>query len=202
VITDVGLDLDGVMFDFSSVATEEFSLLLNKPLTHPTTWEFYREPAWGLSKGEFYDLLEKVTVEREIFDRGALIEGTQEGWKMLRNMGVNIHIITHRSKSAMSQTTRWLERYNMLPDGLYFTESKAMVLDAIRDDEAVAIDDNWHQCFTYQNMDIKSFLYTQPWNRAYSHRRVSSLVDFAQYIRTYNEYCILEESFLQMGELI
>lgn len=201
MITDVGLDLDGVLFNFSSVAVDHFSKVLGRPLTFPTTWEFYTEPAWDITKAEFDLLLEEATVEHEIFDQGAPIAGTKEGWNALRELGLNIHIITSRSPGAMTQTTRWLERHNILPDSLHFAHNKAGVLDAVTQAKAVALDDHFDQCVNYRAYGITSFLFDQEWNKKFPARRVFSLAHFARYIAIHNDYWVLEDEFERMEEV-
>lgn len=196
MITDVGLDLDGVLFDFSSAVTDSFSRILGRELPAPTTWEFYKD--WGLRKEEFYALLATVTVDDELFDHGSPINGTVQGWELLRALGVNIHIITHRSMLAMNQTTKWLERYNLIPDGLYFTGDKALVLSSIAEEQAVAVDDHYDHYLDYHLMGLTAFVFHQPWNKDYSARRVHSLQELAQYIESHNNYALLEDKYHSM----
>lgn len=194
MITDVGLDLDGVLFDFSHVVTEAFSKVLGPNLPYPTKWEFYTD--WGLSAQEFYHLLDTLTVDEEIFDSHPPIPFTEEGWADLRDQGLNIHIITHRSMVSCVQTTRWLERYRLVPDTLHFTGEKAQVLSAISNERAIAIDDHYLHHVNYQDHGILSFLFNHPWNtKHHDAPRMDSLPEFAQYIRKYNEYWKMVEHY-------
>jgi hypothetical protein len=189
VITDVAIDLDGVVFDFAESATFYFSRHLNKSLPRPTTWEFYTD--WGLEAWEFYTMLDELTEEHDIYDSGAPLQNTIEGWNSLVTQGVNIHVITHRSPRAYTQTCRWLERFNMLADSLHFTGNKPETLHAcaVGGGALAAIDDNIHQYDAYIKNGVKAYLYTQPWNsRAVNASRVSDLMEFAEAVRINNDF--------------
>jgi hypothetical protein len=191
MITDVAIDLDNVVFDFSTVITKHFSEHFGIDFPTPNKWEFYED--WGLSASNFYNILDKLTIETELFNEGAPIPKTLVGWHSLRDQDLKIHIITHRSHSAYGQTIKWLERYQLIPDSLHFTGNKADVLQAISTDEAVAIDDHVDQYVNYQMMGVRGYLFTQPWNRGYPARRVSTLPEFADEIRLYNQFCAMED---------
>lgn len=197
-ISDVGIDLDSVLFDFCSTVVDHFSRELGWAVPRPRIWEFYSE--WGLSKEEFYGMLEEAIVEHDFFNCGSPIPGTLEGWKLLRQQNVKIHIITHRSLLAMRQTAQWLERYNLIPDGLHFTENKASVLDAVSSRLSVALDDNYDHVRNYKLSGIPAFYFTQPWNENLPGRRVGSLTEFATYVKVCNEYQYLEDYYEEMEE--
>lgn len=194
MITDVGVDLDGVLFDFSRAVVDTFSKVLGPGLPYPSKWEFYED--WGLTAGEFYELLDTLTIDEELFDSYPPIAHTAEGWSDLKSQGVRIHIITHRSMVATTQTMRWLERYRLVPDTIHFTGKKAQVLSAISERRAIAIDDHYEQHLNYQDHGILSFLFDQPWNSRYhEHSRMFTLPEFSQYIRKYNEYWNMVEHY-------
>lgn len=193
MITDVGLDLDGVVFDFATVVQKHFSDYLKRDLPFPRTWEFYEE--WDLTAGQFYDLLDLFTHEREMFDVEAPIPKTMVGWQALRDQGLNIHIITHRSPSAYGQTVKWLERYRLIPDSLHFSGDKARILSAITSGESASIDDHYEQYISYCRNGVNAFLFDQPWNRNHAGRRVHTLPEFAEYVRVYNQYNGLEAKY-------
>lgn len=187
MITDVGIDLDGVMFDFSRVVTAVFSKHLGKQLPTPTKWEFFDE--WGLTAKEFYHLLDDLTVETEFFNSESPIRHTMQGWKMLREQNLRLHIITHRSSCSYNQTVRWLERYRFIPDSLHFSGDKASILSAITVDEAASVDDLVSQYQDYSDTGIRAYLFNQTWNMHYDGaRRVNNMMEFAESIKLYNDY--------------
>lgn len=199
MITDVAIDMDGVLFDFASVITKHFSEYFGTELPAPKGWEFFSE--WGLSADSFYTLLDHLTTERELFNEGSPIPKSMVGWKSLREQGLRLHVITHRSWSAHAQTIKWLERYRFIPDSLHFTGDKAPVLASISTDEFAAIDDHYEQYAEYKAYGTKAFLFTQPWNEGHPGRRVSTLEEFADAIKLYNEYWKSENKFELMEQV-
>lgn len=196
MITDVAVDIDGVLFDFSTVVTKHFSEYYNKQFSVPTCWEFFAE--WGMTADEFYETLDKLTYEREIFNDEAPIPKTMVGWQALRDQGLRIHVITHRSPSAQGQTIKWLERYRLIPDTLHFSGQKAEILTAISLDECASIDDHYEQYAEYKNYGVNAYMYTQHWNRGYLGRRVQTLPEFSEVIRVHNQYCNSEIKYGMM----
>ena len=93
MITDVAIDLDGVVFDFSRVVTAVFSKYLKTDLPTPTKWEFFDE--WNMTASDFYSLLDHLTVETEFFNSESPIRHTMVGWQSLREQNLRIHVITH-----------------------------------------------------------------------------------------------------------
>ncbi|NBS71322.1 hypothetical protein EBT31_20795 [bacterium] len=187
MITDVAIDLDGVVFDFSRVVTAVFSKYLKTDLPTPTKWEFFDE--WNMTASDFYTLLDHLTVETEFFNSESPIRHTMVGWQSLREQNLRIHVITHRSHCAYDQTVKWLERYRLIPDTLHFAGDKAPILSALMIDEGASVDDNIGQYEDYFDMGIRSYLFNQPWNSQKKNaRRVNNLIEFADDIKLYNKY--------------
>lgn len=186
MIKDVAIDMDGVLYDFSSAIHYHASAYLRRDLSLPTKWEFFLD--WGMTHNEFYSMLEELTVEEEIFNQGSPYPLVKEGWKSLREQGLKIHIITHRAQSAYRQTTQWLERFQLLPDTLHFTDKKAHVLRAVSTDEYASLDDNELIHQTYVANHAHAFVMDRPWNWGAVGYRVDDLKEFADRIKIYNEY--------------
>jgi uncharacterized HAD superfamily protein len=198
MITDVGVDIDGVLFDFATIIQFHASRELGRDLTYPDKWEFYTD--WGLTESDFYNLLEHLIEEKQLFNEGSPYEGVMQGWRSLREQNLNIHIVTHRPWSSISQTTRWLERWRLQPDSIHFTDNKSGVLTALAIEECASIDDYTEQYLSYEWSGAHSFLQTRPWNQQIGDaRRVSSLYEFSQAIKTYNEYHTLWKREISHG---
>lgn len=190
MITDVAVDIDGVLFDFATTVQKHFSEYFQTAFPKPTTWEFYEH--WNLSAKQFYDTLDLLTDERDLFNDSAPLPKTMVGWQALREQGLRIHIITHRSPTAYAQTIKWLERYRLIPDTLHFSGQKADIINALAVDECASIDDHVFQYNEYRDSGVHGYLYTQPWNDQYAGRRVNTLPEFANIIKTHNEYWKME----------
>lgn len=184
-ITDVGIDIDGVIFDFASAFHEYCSYRLkNDSLPMPTHWDFYLE--WGLTFKSFNDLLKEATVDERLFMWRYPIQNSLQGWESLKNQGLRIHILTHRASYAYSQTTEWLEKHKMFPDTLHFGYEKD-ILKHISHKKAAAVDDYTKYYDMYDNNGVMPFLMTQPWNIGHRATRVTDLLDFATKVKEYNE---------------
>lgn len=197
MITDVAIDMDGVLFDFAGTITKHFSDYFDTELPAPKNWEFFEE--WGLSADSFYTLLDHLTVEKEIFNEGSPIPRSMVGWQSMREQGLRLHVITHRSWSAHTQTIKWLERYRLIPDSIHFTGEKASILSALAIDEAAAIDDHYEQYVDYKGAGVHAYMFTHRWNASYPGRRVSTLEEFANVIKMHNEYWRMENDFEAMS---
>lgn len=194
MITDVGIDLDGVLFDFARVVTAVFSKHLDTQLPLPKKWEFFDE--WGMTAPQFYSLLDELTVETEFFNSESPIVKTMSGWQKLREQDLRLHIITHRSHYAYDQTVHWLERYRLIPDSLHFSGDKAPILQSLTIDESAAIDDNIDQYLCYTDMGTRCYMFNHSWNMELSGaRRVNNLIEFAENIKLYNDYWTQEHSY-------
>lgn len=190
MITDVGIDMDGVMYDFATEFRNYCGKRMNRTdLPFPRHWEFYED--WGLDRETFYNWLDEATLNDNIFLTGEPLTDTVEGWQRLRGMGMRIHILTHRRFPAYEQTVRWLNKHGFLPDSLHFGEDK-VALSAIAVEDSASIDDHIGYYEMYQQVEVLSFLRTQPWNLNYYARRATTLLDFACKVEQYNNYLRME----------
>lgn len=187
MITDVGIDMDGVMYDFAGAFRGycENRLQVNAPLPEPRHWEFYED--WGLDKETFYEWLTDSTINDSLFYRGNAYDNTIAGWRKLKDMGLRIHIMTHRHIESVGQTAEWLYEHGFIPDSMHFGVDKT-ILEAMAIDQAAAIDDYTKYYDDYEKVGVKAFLRTHPWNADHSGRRVADLLEFADAIEAYNTY--------------
>lgn len=190
LITDVGIDLDGVLYNFAHEFREYCTARLGvTELPYPKHWEFYED--WGLDKDTFYQWLNEATEQEQIFNRGLPYPLVLEGWEKLRTLDVKIHILTHRHPLAYAQTAEWLLRYGLVPDTLHFGANKN-ILKTLSTGTAAAIDDYTGYYDSYTNANIKAFMMSQPWNAQHPGRRVPDMLAFAHAIEVHNEYHRME----------
>lgn len=183
MITDVGIDLDGVIYDFAGVFHEFVQNRSGITLPEPAKWDFYKD--WGMTDKDFDIILAEATQKMRIFDSVAPMENTVDGWNLLKTHGIKIHVLTHRGHLAYEQTASWLNKYGLIPDSLHFGDNKT-ILSTIATDECAAIDDYPLYYDRYEKANILSFLRTQPWNGEKYARRVDDLLEFAEKIVTLN----------------
>jgi uncharacterized HAD superfamily protein len=184
VITDVGIDMDGVIYDFAKVFHAYAQTKMGKELPLPTTWDFYKE--WGLTDQQFDEWLVEGVQKAQLFNCDAPMDNTVEGWNLLKENNIKIHLLTHRGSVSYEQTIQWLERFGFYPDSLHFGTNKG-ILKAFATDECAAIDDYPLYYTQYDRAGVISFLRTQPWNEQVYARRVTDLLDFAKKVVTINE---------------
>lgn len=185
LITDVGIDMDGVVYPFMS-AFKKYCIDVLKETTfpEPVKWEFYED--WGISKQTFDAMMQTAPISHRLFASESPMENVALGWSLLRELGVKIHVITARPNTAWAQTADWLHDHELVPDHLHFTHNKT-VLAYTSEGQSASIDDNYNYQQEMQKVGILSVLHDHPWNRHYDvDFRVNSLLDFARLVKDVN----------------
>lgn len=186
LITDVGVDLDGVLYPFQDAFKDYCSLVLGlTDLPDPTHWNFYED--WGMDFETFSYHLHTASQTHRLFDTYYPYPGVVDAWQDLRDLGVRIHVMTARPQSAWSQTCDWLQGNRLSPDSLHFTSVKSY-LSALSSGKSAMIDD--HTLY-YEEAELSGtlpYLLTRPWNlQLKDAKRVSSFSEFVQEINAYNQ---------------
>lgn len=186
-ITDVAIDLDGVIYPFADAFRKYCITVLglsSSKLPSPTTWEFYKE--WGMDKIEFEEHLRVGSRDHNLFNSMPAEYNADYAWNKFREMGVTIHVMTYRPVEAHEQTRQWLDTHGLTPDHLWFPISKG---DTIRSHGGnfMAIDDHIDNYLDMKNAGALSVLHTQPWNTHHLDAlRVSNMRNFATLLDIYN----------------
>lgn len=185
MITDVGIDLDGVLYPFSksfnAYCCERMGRLF---LPEPTHWNFYED--WDLDEVTFYQWIDEAAQSHQVFSTEDPYEGVLEAWAMLMSIGVHIHIITSRPRAAWEQTAEWLARHKLTADSLHFNKSKGF-LTKIAKGKSALIDDHIVYYREAKNNGIFPVLMDRSWNQSTDEfTRVSSLLEFVYLIKGYN----------------
>lgn len=179
---DIGLDLDGVMYDFDNtlkhylVEYEGFDPD-TLPLP-PLSWNFYKDQ-WGMTDEEFVTHCVNATNRGVMFKHGEPFEDVVEVVNRLRDNGHRIHIITNRSfgEKAHHNTSDWLREYGIPFDSLIFAKWKPIVRpDVMLDDYARNYTDMW-------DAGVETWLFDRPWNQDFeTEYRVFGWLEFEQVI--------------------
>lgn len=127
----IGIDLDGVVYDFVGAIRKFVSNRYpHMPLldTGPTCWDFY-DVDWGMSLEAFLALCDDSVDNGFVFWDGDPIPGSVEMMRRLKNAGHTLHIVTDRSYGTKSKiaTTAWLKAYDVPYDTLTFASDKTLV---------------------------------------------------------------------------
>ena len=183
-ITDVGVDLDGVIYPFVETYSTIHLDYNNIPaLPKATKWNFFED--WGMTGKEFVASMEKYIDNNRLFSRGEPEPKTNIGWSILRKAGVKIHVVTSRPRSAWAQTVEWLDEWNLHPDTLHFTDNKTAFSS---NPATTASIDDLHEHFTAMRMQgMRAYLMNRPWNSEIKElARVDSFYEFANIVYSLN----------------
>ncbi|MEC4833771.1 hypothetical protein R2362_03155 [Mycobacteroides chelonae] len=181
----VGVDLDGVLYDFGA-AFREF-LVRERSWERawcpdPQRWEFYED--WGLSAVGFINLC-NVAADRDLLWRVREpigLDAPAESLGRLHEAGHTIHIITNRTFGShpgcsQASTASWLNRWDMPYDTLTFSADKTI----IRTD--FFIEDNVDNYLALAESGCRPVLMDAPWNRYLdTARRVSCVPEFVDLV--------------------
>lgn len=179
----IGVDLDGVCFDFPAslrryLETLGFSGL---PTGEVRRWEFYED--WGLTLDEFLGYCNDGVDAGYVFS-GPARDRAPQAIRALKNAGHEIHIVTDRSfgKNPIASedaTLHWLYGHDIPFDSLTFSPDKTSV------PTDVFIEDKLQNYDALAASGCKPYLVDRPWNRfpyaglACERRRVGSIAEFA-----------------------
>jgi hypothetical protein len=180
----VGIDLDGVCYDFSASVREFLVSHHEEYWAHehcppPARWEFYED--WGMDLSAFLAACHDGVDAGVIFTHGEPYANTAEAFERIKAAGHTIHIVTDRSfgtNGASEGATRaWLDCHGLPFDSLTFTSDKTIVrIDAMIDDKPA----NYH---ALEAVGVDAYLLTRPWNQhVEGAQRVLDLLHFAEVI--------------------
>lgn len=181
----VGVDIDGVLYDFvdslkAYLVTIGYSAQLCTPAT---SWEFYED--WGLTIGEFIEAANRGVDVGIVFGFGSPFTGSREALMRLREAGHTVHLVTDRFFGAPGRaaelTHTWLAKHGLGYDSITFSADKTIV------DVDVAVDDKLANYDALDRTGCVAWLYDRPWNQDADTRRhrVASLGEFADKVLAY-----------------
>lgn len=167
----IGLDLDDVQYPWYDEAHAWFieqGYVPPDPLTgqhmKPTTWHPYRE----YGSLDFEEWVFELEMAGQTIYLADPMPGVVEGWRMLREAGHELWIITARGTglgTAQQQlnvrrwTLDWLARHNpeMARNVIFSYDKTALRCDAFLDDRVAAVE-------AQHAHGARAYLHTQPWN--------------------------------------
>lgn len=183
----VGIDLDGVCFDFRASLLRYMEAVgldkevdLNIPYRH---WNFFED--WGWDVAKFVQVCNDGADAGFIFS-GGYNDNAPESIRRIKNAGNSVHIITDRKfgrTPAVSEalTRKWLWEHNIPYDTLTFSADKTCIpTDVFIEDKLQNYDALW-AAGTY------CYLVDRPWNQDETtwRRRVKSIDEFAALIEQF-----------------
>lgn len=181
-MSKIGVDLDGVIYDFTHEATLVCAKHLGvdpHTLEQAATWNFYE--SWGLSGKTFWDIIHDGVVNGLVWCNGEPMEGSVEALTALRDDGHSIHICTNREPYEEA-TINWLKSSGVPFDSVTITKDKTILsgVDFFIDD----YEGNWRALVEAGVKHV--VVMDQPWNHHLSEAtRVHSWHEFVEYVRNH-----------------
>lgn len=158
----LGIDLDGVVYNFHVPFCKLAEKKLKRELDYPECWNFFAEQ-WGITFQEFDELMAFGVKYRNLWWVGPEIEGAKNGLQELIDDGHEIVIITHRGPKGAEMEARWATEHwlavHRIPHHeLFITHEKTKFdLDLI-------VEDAPKNVLAAQAAGEIGVCYTQPWN--------------------------------------
>lgn len=166
---NVGVDLDGVVYDFTNslkaylIAERGYTAEQLPGGCHDdpsATWMFFKDN-WGLTSDQFLEYCDAGTDAGYIFTIGDPFPGAVASMNRLRKAGHGIHIVTNRSFGTRSHhnTSDWLTKHEVPFDSLIFARDKRIIRpDIFIDDYERNFEELW-------SVGVETWLLDRPWNR-------------------------------------
>lgn len=180
----VGIDLDGVCYDFAASVREYLCHTIGthapEACADPQRWEFYED--WGLDLSAFIDAFHAGVDAGVVFTHGDPLPNVAEAFARIKSAGHTIHIVTDRAMGAPgaseAATVRWLDRHGLPFDSLTFSADKTVA------NVDVMVDDKLSNYDALDHAGVAVWLLKRPWNKTGwdGRRTVLDLLHFAEVI--------------------
>lgn len=183
----IGIDLDGVIFDYVTVLRRQFGFTEDEA-PDPFKWEIWE--CWGMSESRFWSEAH-AAYDRHLFFRGDAYPGAIEALRELDSLGHTLHIVTARTHPvAQRDTLAWLVENNVPYHSIDFASDKTTIpVD-------VFIEDNLQNAEAIVATGMKAFLLDRPWNQGETEvPRVMTMTDFVAEVQHLEaQHCAAQES--------
>lgn len=174
----VGIDLDGVTYDFVGALRARIAKARRQPqaqLGDPTCWEYWDE--WSMNEDEWKQHFAAGVKAGDLFSRGKPLD---HGSINLIHSMHSVHIVTDRPRGAHGATRDWLSKHNILYDSLTFTADKTSV------PTDVFVDDKPENVEALEAVGVDAVLFDRPWNRGPGSKglhRIHGWGEFRQFVK-------------------
>lgn len=180
----IGIDIDGVCYDFIKALRLYVNKTTNKPLEEmppPKSWHFFREQ-WNISDDDYFKFVVNGVIDREIFWIGDIYPGCKESIDLIKNMGHEIVFITARRFNGIEHlcqqaTFEWINNSGLPYDKIIVDNDKTgYSLDLL-------IDDSPNQIENHILHGEHAAIFDQPWNKEIQYcDRVFGWADAVNYV--------------------
>lgn len=160
----LGIDLDGVTYQWSKTAAWLLNWRFGLDLGESTHWDYLLDhvspPQWQW----LWSPDEDGGIGRGLFRHGHVYKGSFEALRELDQLG-DIIIITHRPHSAIDDTMSWLA-FNRVPVSTVHVMTDGAPKSSIKPECDLYVDDRASNCIDLaKNTNGTVALWDRPWNR-------------------------------------
>lgn len=161
----IGVDVDGVCYDFISALRKYINETTGKPLHEmpdAKCWDFFEEQ-WSIDASQYVKLVTDGVSDGKLFWNGDIYPGCLKAISKLKDMGHEIVFITarkfHGIEAICEQATiSWIEK-NRLPYNKIIVDN-----DKTGYDLDILIDDSPNQIENHVLHGEHAVVFDQPWN--------------------------------------
>ena len=186
------IDVDGVIYDYVTHLGNAAAAHYDRPrelFPAAQVWDFFKDQ-WNITTSEYLNLVDVGVAQYGFISTGEPMLDSREGFQLLAELGVRVHIATHLGRDGDDNGLRaarvaWLEAHGFEFAELTFTPDKASVAKRYIDQgvRTYALEDNVDNFLALADVGAAAYLVDQAWNAyAVYAPRVRSVLEFAKII--------------------
>jgi len=156
----IGIDLDGVIADFTDYTLPMLNKLYNVNLKRDDITHYNYEKVIGVSKKEIIKFWEEVK-NKKVFRYLKPIKGALESLSLLSDR--EIYFFSMRPEYYEDDTIAWLKDNNIDYCKLHIGQEDKSIT-ALKEKIDIFIEDNLLQAIMVSEAGIETLLFNQPWN--------------------------------------
>jgi uncharacterized HAD superfamily protein len=121
----IGVDLDGVVFDFAKPFIRFYNRLyqLGDDVLNAREWDWWECEGIKITKSQFLDAVKLYCEEGYTYDQ-PLYLGAKSQLKLLKSMGHELIYVTSRHENVRKETVKSISDNDLPIDGIIFCDSK------------------------------------------------------------------------------
>lgn len=151
----LGIDLDGVVVDFTSSVNDWFYQNFGLEHLPPDSWDWFE--GHGTAGSAAWKSLWTQGMDDELFLKCKPVKGAVNGLVLLLDRGHQIIFVTHRPPHTAGQTVRWLQRHGLPTNVCHLRNKGILRADFYVDDKPETV----KQLLADGH---RAVLFQQPWN--------------------------------------
>lgn len=179
----IGVDLDGVVYKWSDTARYLLKWKFGLEIGESLHWDYIVERCTDQQWKWLWEADEDGGIGRGLFRHGHCYKGSFEALKELDQLG-DIVIITHRPKTALTDTLDWLS-FQQVPASTVHVMYREEAKSSVKPECGIYVDDKASNVIDlHENTGGKVVLWNRPWNLA-EQKTLSKEIEI---INTWNDF--------------